>query len=869
MGYARNIGRIGALAVALGVGVAVTSAPGIAYGQPSSDSSSVSGDSSSNSSTPSGVAASSEGSSDTDSSVSDSASSDSSDSVDGGSEGSESVADADADADADGGAEDADAGEGEGEEGSTGGAADQDTDPAVGDEDAAPVSGDEDGDEEIAPVVGDVDAEPVAGDEGVALVAEPAAVASAPDEALVIEEVGGDSAGGEAASESTVSSSNRGLAESGAAVGSDQSAPAFTEASAESDGQPGAPSSVESASVLTAVSAAAATPPAPVSTLQDVVSGVVRGTAQVVVDVLDWVLAASGNTADSTELPWALAVVAWVRREIDQAFLAPYEAAQQAAAQAVAAQSPNLLVNPGAELGDSSLSGNSSVTIPGWTLTGTPTVIPYGALRNLWPVGLSFPMPDMPSFMGYPKAHNGPPDGGEQMFGGGNVADSQMTQTVDLSAAAADIDTGTVTYDLSAWLGGYLFNFSSAKVEVDFLDANKTYLDAASVGPVGMLDRFFHTKLKERQTSGSIPVGTRYAQVDLVLDQVNILPLGTNIDYNSAFADNISFSISADLPAPPPPTPPASTVGELDHFFMVYMENKGYNDILDSDKAPFLHSLMNAYGLAENYYGLTHPSLPNYYPVIGGSDFGITYECETPCIPIQDGTLLTDNIDDKFGEHGWKGYAQSQGDDPLVNTDVYDQSQLPFMAFEEIAYNPGDQDYARDHQRPLSEMLGDLDSDTPPNYLWIGANESFNGEGPIDSIGDVLKFMWSQITPGHQYNIPALDEFLSEQVPIIMNSKVWTDPDKKSVLVVTFDEDNDNLSLGFGDEGNQVVTVVIPSSGALGMPGDNPGEMREGHFIATDRYDHYSLLRTIEESLGLSTLTNNDKFALPMNEFWI
>jgi glucose/arabinose dehydrogenase len=33
-------------------------------------------------------------------------------------------------------------------------------------------------------------------------------------------------------------------------------------------------------------------------------------------------------------------------------------------------QSPNLLVNPSAELGDPSLSGHSSVTVPGWTVTG-------------------------------------------------------------------------------------------------------------------------------------------------------------------------------------------------------------------------------------------------------------------------------------------------------------------------------------------------------------------------------------------------------------------------------------------------------------------------------------------------------------------
>jgi hypothetical protein len=41
------------------------------------------------------------------------------------------------------------------------------------------------------------------------------------------------------------------------------------------------------------------------------------------------------------------------------------------------------------------------------------------------------------------------------------------------------------------------------------------------------------------------------------------------------------------------------------------MENKGYEDILGSPNAPFINSLINAYGFADNYYGLTHGSLPN------------------------------------------------------------------------------------------------------------------------------------------------------------------------------------------------------------------------------------------------------------------
>jgi hypothetical protein len=529
-----------------------------------------------------------------------------------------------------------------------------------------------------------------------------------------------------------------------------------------------------------------------------------------------------------------------------------------------AVQSANLLVNPGAELGDPSISGYSAVTIPGWTLTGTPTVIEYGAPRNLWPIGTSFPMPNLPSFLGYPKAKSGPADGGNQFFGGGDVATGTLTQTVDLRGAATDIDQGSVPFTLSGWLGGYLADRSGASVKVDFLDANKTYLGSARLDRVGPLARLFQTGFKQRTTDGTLPTGTRYAQIVVTLEDRRFVTFGfpallggVDFDYNWALADNISFTVGADLPAPPAPTPPVSTVGELDHVFMVYMENKGYNDIVGSTRAPFLNSLINAYGQANQYYGLTHPSLPNYYPVVGGTDFGLTYNCATPCIDAD--TTLVSNI--TAAGKTWKGYAQSlePGASPLVATDDYSPDQLPFPAYKSIANDPA----ALANIVPLEQMAEDLKSAaTAPNYAWFAANEDFNGEGPVDFPWGMLKFALSQLEPGNPYNIPALDKFLSETVPVVLNSEVWRDPTRKSALIVTFDEDNNNTSLGFGNEGNRVVFVVIPSQGAV------DAGMRAGSFTATNHYNHYSLLRFIEDSLGLPTLTNNDRFAAPLNEFW-
>ena len=624
MGYARSIGRVGALAVAMGVGVAVASSPGVAYAEPSSESVAASDNSSSGTPEPSGGTVGPARSSPSDSTASDSASSVTT--ADGGGDEGDGAPDEDVTDDfGDAGAEDfpalnaEDDVAGSAEDNETAltvedGVAESDEtneaaltvedDVAESDEDADDADGAGDGEGETLRGAGVDGTESAAGDLGL----QPAA--DHRDTGPTVERAATALARHDSGRWGPAKRITPALPGLGLVSDTDSATAAAIEGSVETGGQlpalrveqrsdaPIAPPTVAPVAEPTMVPALAVSSPAAARPLQNLATGVVRVVAKLVVAALDLVLpAGSGGGA---ELPFALAALAWVRREIDQTFLAPHAAAQQAAAELAVAQSANLLVNPGAELATPSLSGNSSVAVPGWEVEGTPTVIEYGTPRNFWPVGLSFPMPNLPPFLSFPRPGSGPPDGGANFFGGGNVGTSNLTQMVDLSAAAADIDGGAVTYNLSGWLGGYLLDPDHTSVKVDFLDANRTYLGTTSIGPVRSWNRLFQTKLKERETSGVIPINTRYAQVDVILAETNPIPLGFNIDYNSAFADNLSFTISSDLPAPPPPTPPVSNVGELDHFFMVYMENKGYNDILGSPDAPYLNSLINAYGFADN-----------------------------------------------------------------------------------------------------------------------------------------------------------------------------------------------------------------------------------------------------------------------------
>jgi Phosphoesterase family len=516
------------------------------------------------------------------------------------------------------------------------------------------------------------------------------------------------------------------------------------------------------------------------------------------------------------------------------------DTAPASAADPAPIQSPNLLVNPGAELGDPSLSGYSSVTVPGWTVTGTPTVIKYGTRVRL-PSPLSSPGPTLPAALGFPSSANGPPDGGVQFFGGGNVATSTLTQTVDLSGAASDINTGTVPYTLSGWLGGNRFEPSTASVTVDFLAADQSPLGTGKIGPVTVLDRRFRTVLLKRDTTGTIPAGTRSARV--VVTFTDCHPAGGS--YNHSYADNLSFTVGASLPAPPPPTPPSSTVGGLDHVFMVYFENHGVKDIIGSRNAPYINSLINTYGYGSNYFALTHPSDPNYYPILGGSDFGFNYNCPKLCF---DERNLADNIE-AVGKT-WAGYAQGMpAPCTRVSAPGYATDALPFLSFSDIY---SDTARCQAHVLPLTQMATDLAStSTTPNYVWFAGNEATNMEGNNDA-----RFALSQLG-NHQYDVKSGDKFLQEVLPTILNSPAFLT--QRTAIFITWDEDYDNLSLDIGNHGNHIPMIVIPSP--------NSG-MRQGHLVAGNYNNHYSLLRTIEDALQLLRLTNNDRFAQPMNEYW-
>jgi hypothetical protein len=505
--------------------------------------------------------------------------------------------------------------------------------------------------------------------------------------------------------------------------------------------------------------------------------------------------------------------------------------------------SQNLLVNPGFEVADPSVSGYSGVTIPGWTVTGTPTVIPYGSPRPFFPSPFGSPFPDLPKFLGFPQ--HAPSGGGNNFAGGGPVATSTISQTVNLTGAA-----GT-PYTLSADLGGRLLNPSTASVNVTFYSSTGAVLGTGSTGSVTLLDRLGFTEFQPRDISGTIPVGTTSAVVTTTFaDRCPILG-----HYNDAYADDVSLTVGNPSLTPAQLTVPTSNVGQIDHVQLIYMENKGVGNIIGSPNAPYINSLINSQDYVSNYYALGHPSDPNYFRVMGGSDFGIAYN---PVSNVINAPSLMQEMDQKG--ISWVGYAQGMPfPGATTSQGTYATDALPFLEFKYVFNNTPA--YLQTHLLPLTQLSTSLaDPNTAPRFAWIAADSANNMEGPIDSPSSVARWALSQVTT-HQYNVAAGDAFVQQEVQTIEASPTWNSS-QSDVIYITMDEDYNNLSLGFGNEGNHVVMIAIPNQAAIAAG------MQPGPVVDTGYANEYSLMATIEDNLDLAPLTANDMYAQPMNGLW-
>ncbi|QOY85957.1 hypothetical protein [Paludibaculum fermentans] len=179
----------------------------------------------------------------------------------------------------------------------------------------------------------------------------------------------------------------------------------------------------------------------------------------------------------------------------------------------------NLVVNGGAENGEGATGINDPAVrpIPGWTASGSLTVVTYGA-NSLLAAG-----------------DPGPQNRGLNYFSGGpGGGASTARQTIDLSALATDIDGGRVRFYLSGFLGSADGWDSPVILKAAFRNAAGEVLLTSSVNGPSALEKNYTPELMNSAMSGYLLPNTR--SVDLLLDMT-----APSSAFNYFGADNLSL----------------------------------------------------------------------------------------------------------------------------------------------------------------------------------------------------------------------------------------------------------------------------------------------------------------------------------------
>jgi len=262
------------------------------------------------------------------------------------------------------------------------------------------------------------------------------------------------------------------------------------------------------------------------------------------------------------------------------------------------------------------------------------------------------------------------------------------------------------------------------------------------------------------------------------------------------------------------------------------MENEGYNSVIGNASAPYQNSLAASYALAANYFAVSHPSLPNYLSLIGGSTFGVT----TDCLPAQcslPGSVSTvaSLLDAK--KLTWREYAESMpGNCSQVNSPdgLYFTKHNPFVYFGAITGNNGTGSvsaYCDSHVVPMDQLWLDLQAGALPSYSFITPNICDDAHSCPLAIGD---------------------QWLSTIVPKVTGSSSFA----TTALFIVYDEGASNDANGGG---GQVVCILVSPFAKAG-------------YASHVAYSHYSLLATVEAIFNLGNLGRDDATANVMSDLF-
>lgn len=368
-------------------------------------------------------------------------------------------------------------------------------------------------------------------------------------------------------------------------------------------------------------------------------------------------------------------------------------------------------------------------------------------------------------------------------------------------------------------------------------------------------------------------------------------------------------------------------IPRYDHLFVVIFENHS-NETIDRPDFPNIYGYLNTEGnKAANYFSTGNPSEPNYISLASGDDWGVSDDSPWNCMPTGN---TTDTPTDTFVPLGacnnaaihnlknrrnmfaamykagistrvysesmdpnqdprvdGKGNAAIMGvnavsgvSEPMISS-LYKTKHHPAVNFDDVRNRP-------DFFKNLNRTIGGGQWDTAIEAAAAAKGKTWNTHQFEDDLqsGDVgaLNFIVpDQCDDMHSTGsavanctggaaiVSRGDAYAKYVVEKIKASPVWTNPNKRSAIVLIFDEGSSffgsssccGWNVGGGvktavplgeDNTNAVPTYAKSNRGdgptIFGVLTNQPNAPKR--IVDSDSYSHFSFVRTMQDMFGLA-----------------
>jgi hypothetical protein len=317
--------------------------------------------------------------------------------------------------------------------------------------------------------------------------------------------------------------------------------------------------------------------------------------------------------------------------------------------------------------------------------------------------------------------------------------------------------------------------------------------------------------------------------------------------------------------------------GALDHIYVLMLENHSKSSVIDDPNAPYTTGLAHQYGMADHYYGVTHPSMPNYLAFLGGDNFGLQDDNDQNVVNL-DRTNLVDQLEahhvswdayfDTLPANKLDRFGPTQPDGTTVS--LYAKKHNPFVLFDDITTSPARMSHVKDY----TSLGADLNGKHPANFVWITPNQCNDMHGGVSTaVAGHPETPCPYGATKDDTNDAALkqkaDQFVHTTVDTITHSRAWT---KRSAIVIVTDENdytgNDETGgweSADGCCGSPYVAKSDPRVSPAWPGGTYGGGLipaivvtgsGPAHAVSHTSYNHYSLLATIEDNWQLGRLSH-------------